>query len=195
MSEIENGIPQRYEKRLKNALAHEIRVDLLHVLEERPSTMRELSEMFDETLSAIAGHMLELWKEGSIEVDGDDAKPLADSRFRITRVLFDSSGWETLSRDERYEATVRILEGMIGEVMGALRSGSIAMRTDEHLTWTPLVVDQRGWTETIEVLNRAFDEVRAINERCAADRRRPGDGEIQMIVAMMGYERGRLRFS
>lgn len=188
-AEFDNGLPQRYEKRLKNALAHEIRIDLLRVLGERPHSMRELAEMFGETLSGTAAHVLELWKEGSLEEHDDSSVPLADRRFRTTRILFDEAGWEALSRDERYEAAVRILEGMIGEAMAALRSGHLASRMDEHLTWKPLVVDERGWTETIEVLDRAFEEINAINDRCAE--RPQGSGPaIPMIVGIMGFERG-----
>jgi DNA-binding MarR family transcriptional regulator len=188
--EAESGIPQRYEKRLKQALAHQIRVDLMRVVEERPSSMRELAEMFDETLSGIAAHVLELWKEGSVEVEDDDSVLLADRRVHITRVDLDDVRWQELSPDERYEATVRVLEGFIGEAMAALRSGHLISRADGHQTWIPVTVDEQGWTETMKILDRAFEEVKAVKQRCAERLEESGRPGISTIVSIMGFERG-----
>ena len=190
MPEINPGIPHRYEKRLKNALAHGIRVDMLRTLEERPSSMRELAEAFDETLSGVATHLFELWKEGSLEPDDDDSIPLADRRFRLAKVAFDDESWHAQSQDERYEGTVRILEGIIGEAMAALRSGHLSSRTDEHMTWRPVMVDEDGWAEAIEVLDRAFEEIKAIDRKCAQRRDGTESAPIPMIVSIMGFERG-----
>ncbi|HEX9967836.1 MAG TPA: hypothetical protein VGB06_07810 [Solirubrobacterales bacterium] len=194
MPETDAGVPQRYETRLKNALAHEIRVDMLRILDERPSSMRELAKTFDETLGGVATHLLELWKEGSLEAADDDSIPLVDRRFRLARVFFDEESWEALSHDERYEGTIRILEGIIGEAMAALRSGHLTSRADQHVTWRPVLVDDEGWAEAIGVLDRAFEEIKAIHDKCAPRLASGESPSIPMIVSIMGFERGGPRF-
>lgn len=192
MPEIHNGVPRRFEKRLKKSLGDEVRVDIMRVLDERPATIRELAEQFGERLSGIAPHVLELWNERSIDLHDDDhGVPLADRRFRTCTVIFDAEEWRALPPDEQFEATVRILEGLIGEAMVALRSGHLGARPDSHLSWMPVTVDEDGWRETTEMLERTFREANAIKARCAERLRESGDRGTSIIVSMLEFERGR----
>jgi DNA-binding MarR family transcriptional regulator len=169
----------------------EIRVDLLRVLDERPLSMRQLAERLGEQLSDLAPAVLELWKEGSIEpLDSNSDVPLADRRFRATVVIVDTAELEELSLDEQYEVTVRILEGLIGEAMAALRTGHLNARPDAHITWTPISVDEEGWREAMAILNRAFKEVQTVKLRCAERLRGTDRPATPVIISMLGFERG-----
>jgi hypothetical protein len=190
MADADKGVPLRFEKRLKSSVADEIRVDLLRVLEERPLSLRQIAETFGEKLSGIAPHVLELWKEGSIDLQDEDSDvPLADRRFRATLVIKDTSEWEALPEEEQYEMMVRILEGLIGEAMAALRSGHMNARPDAHLTWTPLNVDEQGWREATAALDRTFKEIQTIKVRAAERLRAAEQPGTPMIASLLGFER------
>lgn len=190
MKEVDNGVPLRFEKRLRTSLSEDLRVEMLRLLDERPLTIREMAKAFGEPVSGIAPHVFELWKEGSIDLaESDSGVPLADRPFHATRLLFDTAEWEALSADERYEATVRILEGMFGEAMASLRSGHMTARSDAHLTWFPMTVDEEGWSETTAVLERAFGELEAIGERSAERLGRAERPGTPVVVSLLGFER------
>jgi DNA-binding transcriptional ArsR family regulator len=192
MPEIHNGVPSRLERRLEKTLRDEIRVDLMRVLAEQPASIRELAERFDERLSVIAPHVLELWKDGYVDPQEDDeGAPFADRRFRVVSFVLSEGEWEALSDDERHEATVQIFEGLIGEVLSAMRSGHLAARPDSHQSWMPMAVDEEGWRETTALLERTFREANTIKVRSAERLREAGDEGTQMVVSMLGFERSR----
>jgi hypothetical protein len=190
MREIDSGVPWRLEKRLYSSLADELRAELRRVLDERPASLRELAEMFEETVGAIAPQVFELWKERSIDVYEDDAgMPLADRRFRAKKVILDEDGWEALSDEEKHDVVVVILEGLIGEAMAALRSGRLTDRPDAHLAWMPITVDEQGREEMNEILERAFREVQAVDRRSAERLGAVAAPGTSVIVSILGFER------
>lgn len=193
MPNTDQGAPRRFEKWLESTLRDQIRVDLLRVLGERPASIKELAERFDEDLSQIAARVLDLWRDGTIELnDAEDAEvALADRRFRLTARLIDEDEWTELSPDEQYEETVRIVQSLLGELMAALRTGHLTSRPDTHLTWMPMKLDEEGWRETFALLERAFREANSIKVRSAQRLRETGDEGNQMVVSLLGFERSR----
>jgi DNA-binding MarR family transcriptional regulator len=184
--------PGRFERRLKNSVNDDIRVELLRILDERPATLRELADMLGEELSSIAPHVFELWSARSIDShEGDSDTALADRPLRATKVYYDDAEWEELQEEERLEAAARILEGIIGESMSALRSGHLTARFDTHLSWTPMIVDEEGWRETMAMLARALTEAEAIRERSIERLSCSEEQGFPVVVSMMGFERSR----
>ena len=86
-----------------------------------------------------------------------------------------------------------MLQAVIGEAVGALRTGSFDSRTDRHLSWVPIKLDEEGWGEVVSLLAEALAGVQEIGAR-AANRLTAGDERgIEAVVSMMGFERSASR--
>lgn len=82
----------------------------------------------------------------------------------------------------------RIFEALISRTREAMKAGTLYARSDTHLTWTPLELDQQGWEDLIGRLDSLFFELAGEQERARARMRESGEEPIVMTVALLGFE-------
>lgn len=187
---------QRLDKRIENSIKDEIRIDMLRILSERPATPRELAEALGEDPGYVLDHVVELWADNCIEVVAEEEAggDEADRRYRTTPPFF-VDDWEAqeLSRADRERLSVAVLQSIVTETLAAQRSGSLDSRTDSHLSYKALKLDDRGWREFVALLLRTLKEAETIEES-SRDRLGLAGGEaIEAVVALMGFERSQSR--
>lgn len=100
---------------------------------------------------------------------------------------FDDAEWLKLPLGLRTTLSGELVRQISEGLTAALKSGSFEAR-NRHLSMKWLLVDERGWDESIEVANRALRELTAIHERCARRRRRSPRPLISVGTAMAVFE-------
>jgi hypothetical protein len=184
----------RLDRRIENSIKGEVRTDLLRILSERSATPRELAQMLGEDLGEVLGDVVELWADNCIEVVEDGVGDAADRRYRTTPPFFvDDREARELSLADREELSATVLQAIVTESVGALRTGSLDSRPDIHLSWKPLRLDERGWREFMALLLRALKEAETIEEACKERLGLADEAGIEAVVALMGYERSKSR--
>jgi hypothetical protein len=80
------------------------------------------------------------------------------------------------------------LEVLVARADGAMRAGTFDSRTDRHLAWMPMQLDQQGWDDLTAALASCFGEVEQIRhdskERLAVS----GEESISTTFGMLGFE-------
>jgi hypothetical protein len=76
----------------------------------------------------------------------------------------------------------------VDKAAAAAVAGTIDSREDTTLNWMPMTVDDAGWREVAEVMDKALKLLMAVHERSA--KRLGGEGGIPMIVGLAGFEAG-----
>jgi hypothetical protein len=185
----------RLDRRIENAIKDEIRIDLLRIFSERPATPRELAEILQEDQNEVLDHVVELWANNCIDaVSEEEPGPdPADRRYGITPFFVDDRTAEELPREEREELSAKILQAIVAEALGGLRTGSIGARSDIHLSMKAMRLDERGWRELMALFGRTLKEAETIEECC---RERLGLREeegFEVFFALMGFERSASR--
>lgn len=172
------GLPPITDPRLVKAYSHPTRVKILSRLAVTPSTPRSLSNEIEEPINNVAYHFKVLKRLGCIELVKATAVRggrVQEHLYRATRQpLMHLEAWEMLSEQEKHlwaETVMRLITKNIEESM---RQGIFLDPDDGHMSRTPVTVDRQGWTEAIDVLDRAADEVFEIQSR-VADRLEDGD--------------------
>jgi predicted ArsR family transcriptional regulator len=175
---------------LIRAMAHKDRYLALHILNERVASPNELAKEIGTPTSRLAYHVRELEKYGCIELIGTKPRRGATEHFyRATkRAFFDDEDWVRMPRSFRESVIGRHL-AMAGRYIGeALEEGTFEARPDRHHSWTRMIVDEQGWTDSMAVLLEALDKLLEI-QAASSDRLDEGAGPaIPMAVSMMGFE-------
>jgi hypothetical protein len=185
---------ERLHRRIENSIKDEIRIDLLRLLSERPATPRDLAGILGEDPGLVLGHLVELWADNCIEVVAEDesTEDELDRRYRAFSPYF-IDDWEAqeLSLADREQSSATVLHGIVTEILGAQRTGSIDSRTDAHLSFKPLKLDERGWRELVALLHRTLKEAEAIEESCKDRLGISDETGLEAMVALLGFERSK----
>jgi DNA-binding transcriptional ArsR family regulator len=176
---------------LVKVVAHPLRVQALSVLTERPASPKELAAELGAPVGNVSYHVRELEAVGLIElVDEKKRRGAVEHFYRaIARPLLSADEWERLSLDDRQGFSAWIIQLLLADASQALAAGSFDARADRHLSRTPLLVDEEGWRELVEVQATALKAVLEV-QAASAERLTKADDEegIPTIAAMTFFE-------
>lgn len=176
---------------LVQAVAHPLRVQALSVLTERPASPKELAAELGSPVGNVSYHVRELEQVGLIElVDEKKRRGAVEHFYRaIARPLLSADEWEQLSLDDRQGFSAWIIQLLLADASQALAAGTFDARSNRHLSRTPLLVDEKGWRELVEIQAAALKAVLEVQAASAA-RLNTADGEegIATIAAMTFFE-------
>ena len=86
---------------------------------------------------------------------------------------------------------------IIDDVVGALKGGTFDAREDRHISWTPGVVDEQGWDESVDLVNETLEQLIKIQAGSAKRLAKSGEEGIPATAVLMNFEglarRGQVR--
>lgn len=160
-------------------LRHPLRVRILEVANGRDISpvqfLREgLAPPGAYGLSHISHHFSELEKGGCLRVVKlIPRRGSVEHVYRgLARAFFSDEDWDRMDPGERRKVTRTMLQGLMARADSAITSDTFDKRTDRHLSWLAMPLDEQGWTALTdlqaETLSRA-EEIRVeAGERLAA---------------------------
>ncbi len=155
---------------LVKVVAHPLRVQALSVLTERPASPKELAAELGSPVGNVSYHVRELEQVGLIELVDEKKRRGAIEHFyrAIARPLLSTEEWERLSLDDRQGFSAWIIQLLLVDASQALAAGTFDARGDRHLSRTPLLVDEEGWRELVEIKANALRAVLEVQAASAA---------------------------
>src|SRR5882757_8898597 len=180
--------PETIDQNLVRALAHPMRVRILEALQGRTASPTELAREFDESLGVVSYHANALLDVNCIEQVHTRPKRGTIEHFFTARPrsFIGHQDWRRAPRSVRAGVTSEALRTFVAKVGTAVDADTIDSREDTTLNWMPITVDDQGWRETAEVLDRALRELMAV---AAASRERLGGADgIPVVTAMAAFE-------
>jgi hypothetical protein len=189
------------EPSLCHALKHPIRARIVEVCNEiavSPSQFVKQHLIPDEfrsghyqrDLSLASYHFRELEKEGCLEVVEEVKKRGAvEQVYRgSSRIYFSDQEFGELPFETRKGLSKSSFQGVVARTEGAIRSGTFDRRTNRHLTWRAMRLDEEGWDELREILDDAF--IKAEEARVSAEvrLRETGEDGFPATFALLGFE-------
>lgn len=178
------------DQKLVKALAHPLRVEILTILNERMASPNELSKELDEGLSQVSYHVKVLKDFECIEmVKTEPRRGAVEHYYRATsRAYLTDRDWQALPESVKPGVSASVVQIINQEVFGALTSGTFDSRDDRHLSWTPGVVDQQGWDESVELVNDTLAQLIKIHSGSAKRLARSGEEGIPAMAVLMNFE-------
>jgi len=175
---------------LVKSLAHELRAEILAILNERMASPNELAKELDEGLSQVSYHVKVLKDYNVIRlVKTEPRRGAVEHYYRATsRAYLTDRDWHELPKTAREAMSADLFQMILDDVVASLEGEVFDEREDRHMSWTPGVVDEQGWKEINGILDGALKDV--LKAQAAAVKRlaRSKEDGINMSVAMIGYE-------
>lgn len=177
-------------ERLAMAIGHPIRIDALRILNERVASPSELAKELGMGVSQVSYHIKELRRQKCIElVRTEPRRGAVEHYYRATEPpQIDAKELAKLSESKRLGVSAAVLQTIISAAAGSLQAGTFDKRSDRHLSWVPMHLDEKGWKELTKVLSRALKETEQVKGASAERLSRSGEPGTAAMVAMMGFE-------
>jgi DNA-binding transcriptional ArsR family regulator len=178
------------DQRLVKALAHPLRVEILAILNERMASPNELSKELDEGLSQVSYHVKVLKDFECIEmVKTEPRRGAVEHYYRATsRAFLADSEWQYLPDSVKPGVSTSVLRLIMDDVVGSINGGTFNARDDVHMSWTPGVVDEQGWNESVDLVNETLERVIAIHAASAKRLAKSGEEGIPATAVLMNFE-------
>jgi DNA-binding transcriptional ArsR family regulator len=175
---------------LVKSLAHELRAEILAILNERMASPNELAKELDEGLSQVSYHVKVLKDYGVIRlVKTEPRRGAVEHYYRATsRAFLTDRDWHELPASVRIGMSADLFQMVLDDVVASMEGEVFDQREDRHMSWTPMMVDEQGWSEINDILGDALKEVLKAQEASVKRLAKSGDEGLNMSVAMIGYE-------
>ena len=178
------------DQRLVKALAHPLRVEILTILNERMASPNELSKELEEGLSQVSYHVKVLKDFECIEmVKTEPRRGAVEHYYRATaRAFLSDSDWKKLPDSIKPGMSAAFVKMLINDVISAMTGGSFDAREDRHVSWTPGLVDEQGWDESVDLLGGTLKAIMKIYDGSARRLAKSGEVGIPATAILMGFE-------
>jgi DNA-binding transcriptional ArsR family regulator len=157
------------ESRIK-AMSHPLRASILRILADRTASPAEMARELDEELSNVSYHTKQLVEFDCAElVSTRPVRGALEHFYRATeRHLIDTEEWEELDPVIAEDLVCEFMQKILDDFVASAKARLIGGDKDFHLTRTPLVLDDEGLQEALEVHEKARLELLEIEARCGA---------------------------
>lgn len=178
------------DQRLVKALAHPLRVQILGILNERMASPNELSKELNEGLSQVSYHVKVLKDYECIElVKTEPRRGAVEHYYRATsRAFLGDQDWQLLPDSVKPGVSQSVLQLAFDDVAGALRDETFDAREDRHLSWTPVVLDDAGWQEMVDLFNQTLDRIISIQDASSSRLVKSKGTAISATTVLMNFE-------
>jgi DNA-binding transcriptional ArsR family regulator len=177
-------------KSLVKALSHELRFEILAILNERTASPPELARELGEDLDEVHYHVGVLLQCECIELAGARVVSGSVERFyrAIKRAMLSAEQMEEIPLEQRELLTQAWLSDVFATVSSAQKRGTIDARTDRHLSATPLALDERGWGELTQATADFLGSVLEIEKRSQRRLEDEGEDGVPAMVTIMSFQ-------
>lgn len=174
---------------LSRVCANPLDLQIVDELNRRELSPKRLHALMDDlTLPGSDRRLQKLAKQGwAREVrreTGGRRRGAIEHFYRATGpALIDNESWAEIPDAIKVTLTSRTFEQLREKVKEAVDVGTFDARTDRHLTWSLLRLDQIGWERVVQVVDSLFETL--FDEEGSAKQRMRESGE-KPILATVG---------
>jgi DNA-binding transcriptional ArsR family regulator len=182
--------PEGITQQLAKALAHPLRVRILTSLQKGISSPNQLAQELGEPLGNVSYHVKTLLEYDCVElVKTEPRRGAVEHFYRATeRAFFSDADWAKIPSSARKGISGVILQSIGEDATKAMTAGTIDARTDSHISRSPLLLDEKGWTELTALLTDTLNRANEIGEESAGRLAEDGAEEIPTTLAILNFE-------
>ena len=173
-------------------MSHPTRMFAMTVLWEREASPREIAAELGEPVNNVTYHVKQLLDLGWIELVA--RRPARGGRVvehfykAVKDSVFNETELASLDREQLWVIDTSIMRSISKDISEAMVSGTFFAHEDNQLTRIPIDVDEQGWEETKEILERALEELLALRKTVLERTAASGEETIPTKVEIIHFE-------
>jgi len=165
---------------------------ILFAVEARPnSTIRQIAERLGEPSRRVRHHLVGLLEAGLVVVDEERYRGgVIERTYRsVALTLLWGGAWPRDIGDVEWKWVVlEVIKMLVSDMSDAIRVGTFTKRPGWQAIRLSREVDERGWSELVEVHSRAFEETMRIVDRSAKRLERTAGKAITVVSGALLFE-------
>jgi DNA-binding transcriptional regulator GbsR (MarR family) len=167
-----------------------MRAKVLEILDRRIASPAEIATQLGIGVSHVSYHVKVLRELECIElVARHKRRGAIEHRYRaVARPYLSHRAWERVSPTSREAISDALLKAIGEEAGDALAAGTLGSRADSHLSRTRLSLDQTGWRDIAELLEKTLDRVLVIQEESVSRLAQPEAAQIEANLAILHFQ-------
>jgi DNA-binding transcriptional ArsR family regulator len=180
----------RVDEQLAQVISSENTVKVLIYLVERAGSPKEIGDAVGLSTPNASHHVKKLLRIGLIElIEEKDVGGTIQHTYRaVVRPIMSDAEWEKLGLAERQRYSIWIVQLILVDLVKSFTANLFDARSNNHLSRTPLVVDELGVDEVAAIQKRALEETIQTEANSAERMVETGEAGINLIAAMMCFE-------
>lgn len=191
-TEIESEWPLML--RVSKVFADPLRVKILTECQMRALSPKGFFEEFGGASLDIVSRAFDVLVQydwiGQVEGRPGEAPPdPAERLYRaVDALMLDESETAGIPLPIRALVSMGLFESLCDRVKEASDAGTLDARPDQHISWTPLTLDQLGWERVISKVDALFYSLAQEQQDAEARLAESAEQSISMTVALLGFE-------
>jgi hypothetical protein len=163
---------------------------ILTALHDGISSPNQLSQELGEPLGNVSYHVKTLLEFDCIElVKTEPRRGAVEHFYRATeRAFLSDEDWARIPLSARKGITGAIVETIGEDVSRAMVEGTIDERTSTHISRTPLVLDEQGWSDLTAILADLLEQANTIQSEAAGRLNKDKGDSINTKLAILHFE-------
>lgn len=182
-------VKKEVDKGTIKALANSMRVQILTIFNERANSTTGIARELGVEPGEIAYDVEVLRDMGLIKVvDEKKRRGAVEVFYKATsRAHLDQFEWPTVPDPVKGGLRASLLQTLLNDAMAAIDEETYDSLEGAHMSWTPLIVDEEGWEELVEILRVALEGVLRVSEDSAERLIANDEAGTSCTVSILGY--------
>jgi DNA-binding transcriptional ArsR family regulator len=171
------------------AISHPIRIRLLAMLEEEPSSPVVLANKLDQPLGTIAYHVRTLYELGLLKLVSTRQRRGATEHYYQTtgHPHATSEAWEALDSVSKQRLLTAALARANDYATRSAAAGGFDTK-DSHVSVSPLKLDKKGWSQLSKECKKWLAKAEQIEAEAAARIADSPDSSMPVGLSLMLFE-------
>jgi DNA-binding transcriptional ArsR family regulator len=178
------------DEQLYLVISNEITIKVLIYLVERGGSPKEIAASLGLKVPTVSHHVKKLEAMRLVElIEERERRGAIQHIYRaVIRPIVSTEEWEKLDIEERQRFSIWIVQLILVDLARSFAASTFDARCTNHLSRTPMVVDEKGLDEVAAIQNRALGEIIQVEANSAERMARSGESGMDLIAAMMCFE-------
>ena len=180
----------KLDEQLALVISSEITIKVLIALVERAASPKQVATALGLKVPTVSHHVKKLERMALIElVEEKEVRGAVRHVYRaVIRPIVSDEEWEKLGIEERQRFSIWIVQMILVDAARSFEARLFDARADNHLSRTPMVVDEQGAREVAEIQNQALNDIIEVAATSADRMASSGETGIDFVAAMMCFE-------
>lgn len=188
MSEQERR--KKGKRRRRKAPSASLRVRILAACNQREVTPKEIARQEGLPLATVGYYFRSLERDGYLHVSRKEKARGFMRHYYVAdrQKVFTDKEFAEMTPEQQHEVSEALLLDFLAHCRQALQEGTLDARSDSHLSWTPMLLDQRGWDDFQSHLDQTLERNLEIQAEARDRLRKSGEEPIPTTFALAGFE-------